>query len=104
MGAHVAGLGVAGEPRKALTSRRLSLKTNALAPACHATYCPPSEAGQARCRSGTNDAMISIGRMASTSSSIITAGLLIEANTVCFTVNVSYAYVMVTPSGRTTTT
>ena len=81
----------AGEPRKALTLRRLSLKTNALAPALHATYCPPSEAGQARCTSGTNDAMISIGRMASTSSSMITAGLSIDAKTVCFTVNVSYA-------------
>jgi hypothetical protein len=53
--------------------------------------------------SGANLATISIGRIASTSSSITTAGMSNGTKTCCFTVNCSYAYSIVTPSGRSTT-
>lgn len=51
----------------------------------------------------TNDAMISIGRIASTVRSRITAGLSIDAKAACFTVHASSVQVTVTPSGCTST-
>ena len=75
-----------GEPTTALCCRRLSDITNAASASFQKMYWPPIPPGHANWRSLRNRAMISIGRMASTSSTITTAGSETGAKIRCRTV------------------